>query len=424
MTETHEKIIVSIDTMISDAILRLPFYGEFCQFINFSELPSVGTCGVRVEISGMKFYFNRKFLDKLSQEEVNFIVIHEIFHLLWDHQARTRRLGYDHALSNVAQDMIINNVINTDIVEKMKYKNLREGRNMSFAKVPIDKDGEVWVLELPSEYNGRLIFEELYEWLLEQKKKYEDWISKCNQLSEDGNYENIDCPVSPYLEKIFDQLSTGIEDFLDKHLPSDLPEEYRRSIIESVKNNLKNRGLIKSDIQATLDKIINSRKDYIKDIKIGINELFGNFKNKSITRRNRRSIVGVKGKRKDSYALNVLLDVSGSMSGYFEKALSYIFQNGIVINLIQCDTVVKDYMIIKDKSHFKKINITGLGGTLLQPGIDYISQNKKINHLNTLILTDGLTDRLNVIKLKKCMVISHNKKCDIVGKAKQIIIEK
>jgi predicted metal-dependent peptidase len=219
-------------------------------------------------------------------------------------------------------------------------------------------------------------------------------------------------------------MSMGIEDFLDKHLPQDLPEEYRKSVIENIKNTLKNRGLLTGDIQATLDKITKSKKDYIKDIKVGINELFGSYKNKSITKRNRRSIPGVKGKRKDSYALNVLLDVSGSMEGYFEKSLSYIFQNGIMINLIQCDTEVKDYMTIKDKTQFKKVKIKGLGGTVLQPGIDYIGKDKDLSKLNTLILTDGYCDILNITKLKKCMVISHGKKCDITGNAKQIIIEK
>lgn len=430
MTNTHEKLIVSIDTMISDAILRLQFYGEFCQFINFSELHSIGTCGVTVEIGGMRFVFNRKFLDKLPQEQVNFIVIHEIFHLLWDHVARTRKLGYEHALSNVAQDMIINTVIKTDIIDKMKYYNKRENRNMSFAEIPAHKDGEVWVLELPEEYKGKLIFEELYEWLLSERDKYDEW--KKMQSSEEGRNKDegnnkvkgTPCPVSPYLEKLFDQMSMGIEDFLDKHLPQDLPEEYRKSVIENIKNTLKNRGLLTGDIQATLDKITKSKKDYIKDIKVGINELFGSYKNKSITKRNRRSIPGVKGKRKDSYALNVLLDVSGSMEGYFEKSLSYIFQNGIMINLIQCDTEVKDYMTIKDKTQFKKVKIKGLGGTVLQPGIDYIGKDKDLSKLNTLILTDGYCDILNITKLKKCMVISHGKKCDITGNAKQIIIEK
>ena len=143
----------------------------------------------------------------------------------------------------------------------------------------------------------------------------------------------------------------------------------------------------------------------------------------SITKKNRRSIVGIKGKRKDSYALNVMLDVSGSMEGYFGKALSYILQNDIKLNIIQCDTEVKTHTVVTSKSELRKMKIFGLGGTVLQTGINYIIENKKINKLNTLILTDGETDKIDVRKLKKCMIISHRKKCPIVGDARQIVIK-
>jgi predicted metal-dependent peptidase len=421
MKNTHDKIIVSIDTMISDAILRLQFYGEFCQFINFSESHTIGTCGVTVEVGGMRFFFDSEFLNELSQEEVNFVVIHEIFHLLWNHQARTRRLGYDYKLSNVVQDMIINTVIKTDIIDKMKYFNKREGRSMSFVSIPKDKDKKTWVLELPVEYKGQLIYEELYEWLLKAKEKYNEWKNYCKDLDKKDKKPAL--PVSSYLKEIFDQLEMGIEDFLDKHLSDDIPDEYRKDIIDNIKNVLKNRGLLSADIQLTLDKITKSKKDYIKGIKIGINELFGDYKNKSISKRNRRSIPGIKGKRKDAYALNVILDTSGSMSGYMEKALSYVFQNGLTINLIQCDTKVNKYTVIKDKFQFKKLEIIGMGGTTLQPGIDYISNNKQINKLNTLILTDGYCEYLNTDHLKKVLIISHGIQVKTSSMSRSIVIK-
>jgi predicted metal-dependent peptidase len=450
MSNNHPKITNSIDVMISDAMLGLQYYGEFCQYINFKNYHAIGTCGVRVDLAGMRYFYNEEFVDEMTQGEMNFIMLHEVLHLLWDHQARTRRCGYDHELSNIVQDMIINDVIKTDIIDKMEYSNKINKRNCHFADIPRKEvmvkhaDGsktvgrEVWVLEKPAEYKGKLSYEEMYEWIYGEKQKYDEWKDhcecdkslpcKCNRKdggTKEGNQKCKcqECPVSNYLRGIFEKMDMGLLEWLDKHLPSDIPEDYRKSIIENVKNNLRARGLESADILATLDKITKSKKDYIKNIKIGINELFGNYKNKSITKRNRRSIEGVKGKRKESYALNVLLDVSGSMEGYFEKALSYIFQNGIKINLIQCDTVVKDYMVIKDKAHFRKIKINGLGGTILQPGIDFISSNKDLSDLNTLILTDGMTDELDVTKLKKTMIISHNQKCKVIGEARQIVIK-
>lgn len=411
----HDKISKSIDIMISNAELSLYYYGEFCLFINFKENNLFDTCGVYVDINGMNFIFNSDFLNQLDQDEVNFIVIHEILHLLWDHQSRSRRGGYDKQLSNISQDMIINHIIKTDIIDRLMNQSKKRFRNLNFARIPTDKESnEIWALMLPPEYKGNLIFEELYEWLLKEKIKYNKWI----------NSGKIGvCPVSEQLKDIFDELNSGRDFFMDKHLMDEIPEDYRRSLIEEIKENLKNRGLLSGDIKKTLDKITSSKKDYIKDIKISINDLFGDFKFKSITKRNRRSIDGVKGKRKEYYGLNVILDVSGSMDGYLEKALSYVFQNGIKINLIQCDAKVTQMKILKNKNDFKKIQINGLGGTDLQPSINYIEQNKLIKNLNTLILTDGLFYKpLDVNKLKKCTIITQNK-FKIKGKARQIVIK-
>lgn len=421
--------------MISDGVLGIQYYGEFCQFINFKRTKNIRTCGVTVDTHGMRYLFNPDFCDSLDQEEMNYIMLHEIFHLLWNHQSRTRRLGYEHKLSNVVQDMIINNIIDTDIVGKMQYRNKTENRKLYFAKTPVNKKtNKIKVLHLPEEYKGELYFETMYEWISDEKEKYDNWKSeckcdkdlkcKCNRLHGKESCECSDCPVSDYLREIFDDLDMDILDFLDCHLPCDLPEEYRKIIIENVKNILKNRGdLLSPEVQVVLDKLTRSKKDYLKDIKIGINGLFGSFKNKSITKRNRRSIQGVKGKRKESFALNVMLDVSGSMNSYFEKALSYVCQNDISLNVIQCDTKVTSYTKIKNMRQLRKLGISGLGGTTLQPGIDYISSNKELNKLNTLILTDGeCEDFLNTSKLKKTLVLSLIEHVKTSKNAKCIVI--
>jgi len=439
MIDTHPKITYSIDQMIGDAMLKIQYYGEFCQFINFKKVNFISTCGVTINVHGMQYVYNSDFLDTLEQEEVNFIMIHEIFHLLWEHQARERRCGYDHDLSNVVQDMIINDVIKTDIIGRMEQENKKEHRNLSFAKMPArKKDNKTWVLTKPPEYKGALIYEDMYEWLYGEKQKYDTWKNnckcdkdkkcQCNRADGEEPCECGDCPVSDYLRRIFDQLEMGLLDFLDKHLPSDVPEEYRKSIIENIKNNLRARGFETPEIETSLNKLTKSKKDYIKDIKIGINELFGTYKQKSITRRNRRSIPGVKGRRKDSYGLAVLCDTSGSMSGYLEKALSYVFQNQIIMYFVQCDAKVESFNVIKNKHELQKMKITGLGGTIITKGIQFIVNEKKLKKYNLLILSDGQTDVLDFKGFyNKCLILSVDKKCEVVNmnmnKIKQIIIK-
>jgi predicted metal-dependent peptidase len=156
----HEKLLNGIQTMLIDTKVNLPFYGEFNLHVSFHEQDSIGTCAVNVTSKGMNFYYSPKFLENMSQKEVNFITLHEDFHLLFNHPRRTITGQYDHKLSNIAQDMIINHVIWEDIPH-------------AFVEIPKSPDGKNMALFVPKEYTGKLIFEELYEWLKEEKDKWQ-----------------------------------------------------------------------------------------------------------------------------------------------------------------------------------------------------------------------------------------------------------
>jgi predicted metal-dependent peptidase len=423
----HPKIVTCLDEMMSDMVMKLYYYAEFSQFINFEESKQIERIGVTVTQDGMICYWNRKFIDRTPQKQLNFIIIHEIFHLLFNHPKRTRRGGFNHEFSNISQDMCINQAIYSDFILddtsfKKEYRHAKD-----FIELPIEKDGKVWVLMMPEEYKGEHSFEDVYEWLMEEKDKYDKWmLNKKDVKNED------DCPVSPYIRSIFKKIEDdggGGGDWLDDHLPSDISDEFKKDIIDQVQRYLNGRGLLKGNVAITLGKLQKSKKDHLNEIKTAISSLRGYFKEKSISKRNRRSINGIKGKIKIGFGLNVILDVSGSMGGYFQRALSFVFQSKIVVYLIQCDTEVRkqgnrDYLVIKSKKDFKQVEINGLGGTSLQPAIDFIVENKQLNSLNTLILTDGYTEYLDTSKLKKCLILSVGRECPIrKGNPRQIFID-
>lgn len=178
----HEKLLNGIQTMLIDTKVNLPYYGEFNLHINFVEQDSIGTCAVNVSSKGMNFFYSPKFLEDMSQKEVNFITIHEDFHLLFNHPQRTVSGQYDHKMSNIAQDMIINHVIWEDIPH-------------SFVEIPKSKDGKNMALFVPKDYPGKLIFEELYEWLKEEKEKWDKEKKeqdKCKSCDGSGKKEDKD----------------------------------------------------------------------------------------------------------------------------------------------------------------------------------------------------------------------------------------
>lgn len=514
----HEKLLAGIQAMLIDTKINLPYYGEFNLHVNFHENDSIGTCGVNVGTKGMNFFYSPSFLENMSQKEVNFITLHEDFHLLFNHPKRTITGQYDHKMSNIAQDMIINHVIWEDI-------------SHSFVEIPKSKDGKNMALFVPKEYTGKLIFEELYEWLKEEKdkwKKEQDKKNNCQTCngtgekqqsqsgqgqeksdqgqggdkqdqSQSGKGENGEgqggqeqgdggqdqsqgqgqgqsqggghshgqgepCPdcggsgkeggqsgkdstgkpsYGPYgknpgkdgepmdtwsTEQIFQDMENGTGEYLDKHMGDEVPEEMREAMVRDVMEKLAARGLSAGNVETTLNKLRKKRKDYLREIKRAVsNMIFGTIKQKTIVKPNRRQISGLKGNRKVKTMVNVGLDTSGSMGGQgtFERVLSYVYRNDIEINFMESDTQVNWVQKIKSKRGLESIPIKGLGGTCLQPMIDYIVEHH--NDCNSVLLTDGYTDTLDFSKVKgKVLIISVGVKCPIGrsnGKVKQIVIE-
>ena len=501
----HEKLMNSVQTMLIDTRISLPYYGEFNLHISFHEQDSIGTCAVNVTGKGMNFYYSPKFLENMSQKEVNFIDLHEIFHLLFDHPKRTVSGQYDHKMSNIVQDMIINHIIWEDI-------------SHAFVEIPKSADGKNMALFVPKEYTGKLIFEELYEWMKDEKEKWQKEQKKncecstCNGTGKkqdqkqkgQGNQQGQEqgdqgqpqqgegnqpgegqgegqpqqgegggsgkgqgnqpgdgeaCPdcegtgnqggkdssgkpsYGPYgknpkkdgegldtwsKEQIFQDMENGTGEYLDKHISDEVSQEMKEAMVRDVMERLAARGLAAGNMETTLNKLRKKRKDYLKEIKRSVsNIIFGTQKVRTIIKPNRKGISGLKGNKKIKTAINVILDTSGSMGNTFEKVLSYIYRNDITVNMIQADTEVKWVDKFMDKKKIERMKISGLGGTALMPAVEYVAEN--FNQYNTVCLTDGYCDSLDLSKLKgRVLIISIGTKVPITksnGKVKQIVVD-
>ena len=174
--ELHKKLSDAIIEMITS--YNLPYYGEFMQFVNCWKA-DIGTCGVNVTEKGMNFYWDEKWIEQRDRKEVIFTIIHEVFHLLFDHQKRG--VGYDKKLANLAADMIINSTIHGDLI-------LGEGLG-KMIDIPKDEHGNNCVIFLPKEYTGHAIFEEVYHWLL---KEYNKWSNENSHKQNGGGSVQID----------------------------------------------------------------------------------------------------------------------------------------------------------------------------------------------------------------------------------------
>jgi hypothetical protein len=227
-------------------------------------------------------------------------------------------------------------------------------------------------------------------------------------------------------EQIFQDMENGTGEYLDKHISDEVPQEMKEAMVRDVMERLAARGLAAGNMETTLNKLRKKRKDYLKEIKRSVsNIIFGTQKVRTIIKPNRKGISGLKGNKKIKTAINVILDTSGSMGNTFEKVLSYIYRNDISVNMIQADTQVNWVDKFMDKKKIERMKISGLGGTALMPAVDYVVEH--FNQYNSVVLTDGYCDSLDLSKLKgRVLIISIGTKVPITksnGKVKQIVVD-
>ena len=406
-TNINIKMIDAIKTMLNNVYLQ--FFGNFLLFVNIKPTKSLGTMGVNANMRGFNLYYHDDFANLLTQEQLIFILIHEVMHLISNHQGRCRALNHNHFIANLAQD----GIINTNIKDNSKIN--------IYAKMD-KKDAGGGLLYVPPEYTGELIYEDFYDWLIKEFKDKPK--CKCgsscpggknqdqNQDQEPGDGQNQekneDCNCegkSPEYKTFKDYFESGFYQF-DIHLDDEIPDDLKRKMLEEKLAGMRHRGLVPGDMEAMIEKLNASRKNYLKEIQSNIRYMVGSAKYKTFQKPNRRGIAGIRGKKKESKVINVILDTSGSMSGSFETVLSYIFHNNIILNLIQCDTNVTGFEQLANKNQLNKLIIKGLGGTTLQPAFDFIANNRHLRDYNTLLLTDGQCDDIDNILGTKVLVLT------------------
>lgn len=84
-------------------LLRHSFFGNLAtrlQLVNADEWCSTAAT------DGLKFYYNSRFIMKLKPKEVEFLVGHEVLHVVYDHMGR--RGTRDPQLWNIADDYVVN----------------------------------------------------------------------------------------------------------------------------------------------------------------------------------------------------------------------------------------------------------------------------------------------------------------------------
>ena len=104
----------SISKLKINLIRRRPFYGVI--LMKLGELKESDTTDI-ASTDGDTIFYNKEYMDKLSESERNFYLLHQLYHCIFMHP--TRMINKDSKVANIAADYLVNYYID---MEKEEFR--------------------------------------------------------------------------------------------------------------------------------------------------------------------------------------------------------------------------------------------------------------------------------------------------------------
>jgi len=362
MDLTVEEKIIKAKVQIN---MNNPFFSYLLTGLNIQPMPEKykGMCDTICVNKFGDTYYNPKFIDKLSVDEIKGVLCHELLHCVYGH-VFMNPAGYNKEILNISQDIIINN----DLVSE-KFKLPVEGiiPEKNSVKLPTQK-GVITINDINTKTSYD-IYSELEKNL--PKQKGFDTI-----LYDDSNNEN--------------NKSNQISDDI-------LKEKWKQKLVSAAEYSIQNRGTIPDSIQQVINELLNPQISWSEYLMKYVSRILPN--DYTYTRPNKRSIscgCYMPSVVKEKLYIVASIDTSGSMSdedltlAVSElKAIAGLSPN-IEIDVIICDADIHDTIKL-NSTDLSKLKMKGGGGTSHIPVYNYV--NDKLKNTKVLInFTDGYTE--------------------------------
>lgn len=230
-------------------LLRHPFFGNMATRLRILAaddwLPTAA-------VDGRNLYFNTQFFNAMSNKEIEFVVAHEILHMVFDHLGR--RDERNPMLYNIAADYIVNNLLVRD----------RIGDKPKLVDCFQDFKYDGWTSEQvydelfeKAEENGREFLKQLGEMLDEHLDMDGEGDGESDPETEkDGNGNNVSKKKPKYskeeMKQIKDEIKEGMLSAAQAAGAGNTPNEVSRMIKELTEPKMNWRELLRQQIQSTI----------------------------------------------------------------------------------------------------------------------------------------------------------------------------
>jgi predicted metal-dependent peptidase len=364
-----DPIIDKLTTARVGLLLKAPFFGNMAtrmQLIDASDwCPTAAT-------NGRNFYYNKKFVEKLSVKKLEFLFGHEICHCVFDHFGRVG--SRDRQLSNIAQDFAVNQILVDE----------RIGEKITEVKICYDP-----------KYRG-MAWEEIYDILYEKAEKIpmDQLLQQLGDLldehiNEDGN--------TPGGGKEGDKEGKGKGGItLTKEEAQKIRDEIKEAMIQSA--SAAGAGKVPAGIQRLIKDMTEPKISWRQLIRQEIQSIIRN--DYSFARPNRKSMHSgaiLPGMKQDTTIdVAIAIDMSGSIGT--EDASTFLSEvKGIMdqyedfsIHLWCFDTDIYNYVKITQDNSLDLLDYEpqGGGGTDFDINFQFMLDNG-IEAKKFIMFTDG-----------------------------------
>lgn len=364
------------------------FYGLLLMHMKYGLDAECGTAYT----DGKVIRFDPKFLDELNDDELDFIMMHEILHVALKHCFRGRELEKE--LYNIACDIVVNS-------------NILLSNNMDTRTITLRSDGEAMHLAPNGKEGYEYTAEEVYNMLQKNlgvnNAKFQS-TNRSNSKGKKGGDEKSNKPtehLSEFGRNIIDnhtkwkQIEKGEK--LQELWLSRL-DEVSRTI--EIRDSIANRGTMPAFAQRRLKELKNAQTDWREILIDFLQEEVVEYSFMPPDRRFDDSPFFLADfNDKDIRPENVLfmIDTSASMSddmvtaAYSEVKGAIDQFNGKLKGMIGFfDAAVVEPVPFESEEEFKMIKVIGGGGTSFEIIFRYVKEYMADNlPISIIILTDG-----------------------------------
>lgn len=354
-------------------LMQEPFFAALSRRIDKIKTDAIPTAGVRVNPTTAQFelMYNPKFMGALKEEHVKGVLMHEFYHLIFEHVTTRKPADGIRMIDNIAMDLSINGI--REMKGKIPCESspgpIMEGYNEPMKGV---LPGEGKFKDLPPD--------QTYEWYLEQLKKMQEEAKQKGEPDPFGEEDQFDS---------HDGFGEGGGNEAANEIAKErLKEAIRKAAEEADKAN--NWGSISQNMKQDIRDRLKTQVDWRKMLRYFVRTSQRADKRSTPRRLNKRFPKVHPGKRVRRQAkIAISIDQSGSVDDAmliaFYSELDNLAQFA-EFTVIPFDTrVAEDKVYVWKKGERRKAERVLCGGTCFNAPTQYVNERKFDGHI---VLTD------------------------------------